>query len=218
MHVKVVRFDPRIDDQPQCPTYEVPFLESMTALDVLVYIRQHLDPSLSFREECRKGICGTCGIMLDDKSVLACQAAIDPDSAPVIAPLRHFPVIKDLVVDFSIALERLKRLRPYLDHNGHELLTKAEADDSKSFRSCIECWLCVAACPVVEKCRDCLDPIGAVKLARFALDPRDSLDNRRRIAQAEGITHYECEKRCDCSVICPQEIDIPEAVRILQGE
>lgn len=217
MHTKVLRFDPCIDDQPRCQIYEVPFFEGMTVLDVLVYIQQHLDPSLSFRQECRKGICGTCGIMLDDKPVLACQAAVDPDSDPIIAPLRQFPVIKDLVVDFSIALECFKRLRPYLDRNGHELLTKAEADESKRFRSCIECWLCVAACPVVEKCQDCLDPIGVVKLARFALDPRDSLD-RKKIAQAEGIAHYECEEWCDCSAICPQEIDIQRAVRILRGE
>jgi succinate dehydrogenase/fumarate reductase iron-sulfur protein len=189
----------------------------MVVLDILVHIQHHLDPSLSFRWECRKGICGICGVMMNDRPVLACQAAVDPDDDPVITPLRHFPVIKDLVIDFSIALERLKRLRPYLDHSGHRaLIKKAEADASKSFRSCIECWLCVAACPVVEKCQDCLDPIGVVKLARFAMDPRDILD-RRKIAQVEGIAYYKCEECCDCSAICPQEIDIPKAIRILRA-
>lgn len=188
-------------------------------LDALRTIQSRLDPSLSFRWECRSGICGTCAIMVDDKPALSCEAVITPGSTVTVGPLRGFPVEKDLVVDTSPALERLSHVKPYLisDLGQVPRVTKQEADRSKSFRQCIECFACIAAVtPPEEQAYDAqLDPLGIVKLARFDSDPRD-IEDRRRVARDLGIRTQGIDAMRKATAVCPKHINIIAAYKRLR--
>ncbi|CAF1488709.1 unnamed protein product [Rotaria sordida] len=71
-------------------------------LDVLIKIKNELDPTLAFRRSCREGICGSCSMNIDGRNTLACICKIDDSSKPLkIHPLPHMYVIKDLVPDFT---------------------------------------------------------------------------------------------------------------------
>jgi succinate dehydrogenase/fumarate reductase iron-sulfur protein len=99
--VKIFRFDPTIDKEPRYETYEVPAegWRGVKVIDTIRYIYENLAPGLSFREPCRQQLCGACGLMVNKKSVLACDAIAEKEMT--IDPIPQHHVFKDLVVDLS---------------------------------------------------------------------------------------------------------------------
>ena len=97
--VKIKRFDPSTDQEPVYQTYEVPAegWVKHKVIDTLRYIYENLDPSLAFREPCRQRLCGACLVMVNKKTVLACNAMSEAEM--VIEPVTTYPIIKDLVVE-----------------------------------------------------------------------------------------------------------------------
>ncbi len=200
-------------------TFQVPYSDGMTILDALNFIQKKCDQTVAFRWECRSGICGTCGVMVNGKPVLGCFEKVDKDVKKyVVEPLANFPIERDLIVDLSLLLERLKRTRPYLQKKKDVIVTKAQADLSKPFRKCIECGCCVAASETMKKQKyGIIDPMTLVKLARFFTDPRDGLD-RKTIAQVEGVDVYSAKEAKRITKVCPRGVPIDKAVELLQNK
>jgi succinate dehydrogenase/fumarate reductase iron-sulfur protein len=196
--------------------YEVECRAGDKVLDALRMIQQAVDPSLCFRWECRAGICGACAVMVDGIPQLSCEAALEPGKTVTVSPLAGFPIIRDLIVDVTPSLARLQRLKPYLISGQQPVVvTKQDAERSKSFRSCIECFACVAAVASFRDVREApLDPLGIVKLARFASDPRDT-ENRGELAHGEGIESFTPNELKKASDVCPKHINIVAASKCL---
>ena len=99
--VKIFRFDPEVDKRPKYETYEVPpeAWRGCKLIDTLRYIYENFAPGLSFREPCRQKLCGACIMLLNKKPVFACASFSQKEM--VLDPLPKYPIIKDLVVDFS---------------------------------------------------------------------------------------------------------------------
>jgi len=212
----VYRYNSAKKAKPVFESFSVPYIKGMTVLDVIQYVYKHLDPTLAFRYECRQGICGTCGVMLNDKPVLSCSTQIDPkNKINTIGPLANFPVEKDLIVDLKPVLKRYLEVKPYLDKIHNVIVTKKTANESKPFRKCIECGCCIAG--VVEKDKkiiDHLDPMALVKIARYVTDPRDGI-KRKQFAKKAGIKSYSVEIGKQLSEVCPRGIPIETAVKLL---
>lgn len=215
--VRIERGEQSATDKPYFAEYTVDCEPGSTVLDGLRTIQRTADPTLSFRWECRAGICGICTVMVDDKPCLSCETPLEPGREVTIKPLRGFPVVKDLIVDVSPAVIRLAQAKPYLIPAVAEppRITKMEADRSKQFRRCIECFACIAASNSHNGHEHgALDTLGIVKLARFATDPRDGED-RPSLARAEGIGFYTREELREVSTVCPKHIDIVAAYEVL---
>lgn len=215
----IYRYRNTSDKQERYQTYEVPYEEGMTILDVIFYVHHNLDATLAFRYECRQGICGTCGVMVNGVSKLSCSTQVDSSlTTQTIEPLAHFPVEKDLIVDLAPILQKFVSIKPYIDKIQKVTVTKEEANKSKPFCKCIECGCCIAASDrVEEQGEDLLDPMSLVKIARFVTDPRDGSDRRQR-AKDGGIDKYSQKEAQELARICPRGIPIDEAIRLLQGE
>merc|ERR1712085_45890 len=70
--------------------------------DALVFIKDNVDATLTFRRSCREGICGSCAMNISGKNGLACLLYIEPHTKPIeIQPLPHSYVVKDLVPDLT---------------------------------------------------------------------------------------------------------------------
>ncbi len=97
--VKIFRFDPSVDKKPYFSAYEVPFSEGMSAMNVLDYIYQNLDPSLAYYDHagCALGICGRCTGKINGKAGLFCQTLVEGDVK--LEPLSSAAVVKDLVIE-----------------------------------------------------------------------------------------------------------------------
>jgi fumarate reductase (CoM/CoB) subunit B len=173
--LRVYRFDPDSGEEGHFATYDVPYEEGMRVLDGLHYIHDHLDGTLAFRWVCRAGQCGSCGIRINGKAGLACQEPLQGEGETTLEPLMLFPVVKDLVVDFGEGYRRLYESEPYLSREepmaDPPALLPGDVAPLKDFRSCIECWCCVSACPVANRVwDDYYGPIVMRKLCELDIE------------------------------------------------
>lgn len=99
IQARIRRFDPAVDSSPHYQTYEVPLFPRMTAMDVLDYIYENLDPSIAYysHTSCHRRICARCNVTIDGKAGLSCHTEVSGDIT--IDPLPRFRVIRDLVVE-----------------------------------------------------------------------------------------------------------------------
>ena len=113
---KVQRYDPEQGDNPYLQKFVVPVSRGMTVLEGLIYIKEHLDSSLAFRTSCRMGICGSCGMLINNYPHLACHTQIeefDSDTLTVKS-LPNLPIIKDLVPELEPLFENHKSVKPFI--------------------------------------------------------------------------------------------------------
>ena len=213
----IYRFNSQKKSKLKYDSFEIPYSKGMTVLDVIAYIYKNLDPTLAFRYECRQGICGTCGVMLNKRPVLSCSTQIDPTiKIQMIEPLANFPVEKDLIVNLEPVLKRYEKIKPYLDKVHKAIITKKKSNESKAFRKCIECGCCIAGAPEITLSdKECIDPMSLVKIARYVTDPRDGLD-RRSMAKKGGIDKYSDELGKKLTLVCPRGIPFDEAIALLK--
>ena len=100
--IYVARYRPGEDDAPTEQRYDVPLSADLSVLEALNYIKDELDPTLSYRWSCRMAICGSCGVMIDGEPRLGCKTFLREFAGRGELHLRaldHFPVERDLVVD-----------------------------------------------------------------------------------------------------------------------
>src|SRR5881628_200630 len=107
---RVKRYRPTAGSKPAYQEYRIPYRDDMVVLDALNYIKDHIDPTLTYRWSCRMGICGSCGANVDGTPRLTCALYLkDLKKRPVlIEPLENFAILKDLVVDIEPFMEKLE--------------------------------------------------------------------------------------------------------------
>ena len=105
----VYRYDPDFSDNPRMDTFDIDMDNcGPMVLDVLIKIKNEIDPTLTFRRSCREGICGSCSMNIDGRNALACTKSIDEIKGDIkIYPLPHMPVIKDLVTNLKNLYKQL---------------------------------------------------------------------------------------------------------------
>ena len=199
LDVRILRQEPDSGAEPEYRDYTVEVNEDARVLDVLIAIRDDIDPTLSFRHCCGAGQCGSCAIKVNGEPKLACMTTAE--DGMVLEPL-DLPVVKDLTVDLVSELSKMPGLVPC---ECDELPEKEEIDLIKPIRDCIECLCCVSVCPAM-KVVDFAGPTRMRQEMRLALDPRDSR-NRVPLAVDEGL--FTCTTCHACYLACPKDIEIP---------
>ena len=202
----------------QIASFRLPFRVGMSILDGLRQISASDAPDLVYRWECGgQRICGVCTIRVNGQPALSCGVLVEPEGDYLIEPLDGFPVERDLVVALGERLQAMQPYAPYLVEGGRPLESRADAEASKHLRTCIECWACVSVCPISLN-TDSAHALSMVKLARFALDPRDGAD-RAGSAHEGGLDLYTatCPSCRRCETVCPKDIDIfVDAIQVLE--
>ena len=218
----ITRYRPEQDAEPSTQTYDVPFRRDWVVLDALNYIKDQLDGTLSFRWSCRMGVCGSCGMMVNGEPKLTCAAFLrDCGPGPVrVEPLRFFPIIRDLVVDITDFLSKLKKVKPWVVRaaeppleQGEYKQTPEQLDLYKQFSMCINCMLCYAACPVYGLEPSFLGPAVLALAQRYNHDSRDQAAAERleRCSEHDGI--WQCTFVGECSKVCPKNVDPAGAIQ-----
>jgi len=222
---RIRRFQPAEQPSPYYQEYYLPLNRESTLLDGLIYIREELDGTLAFRCSCRSAICGSCGLRVNDKAVLACHTRIgevldsQDQAIIVLEPLRNLPVIKDLIVDFGEIFSRLEKIQPWLNTAGHRppansehlVMPDQQYHDLNRIDVCILCGICFSECPVMAKDRSFLGPVALVKSRRFLLDSRD-VASRGRLQQLLEMGILKCQEFDHCPVECPKGISLAEDI------
>ena len=100
IRLKIFRFDPSIDKSSRFQEYEIEKDEKMSALSALQFIYRNLDAGLSIQGYyCYRKLCTVCMLRINGKNKLGCRTLVEDNMT--IEPVKHYPLIKDLVVDFS---------------------------------------------------------------------------------------------------------------------
>ena len=219
---KMVRYDAK-DISP-----DMSFLEMLDVVNEEL-IAKGEDP-IAFDHDCREGICGTCGMMINGiahgpkRATTACQLHMrsfrDGDTIR-IEPWRAtpFPVVKDLVVDRG-AFDRIIQAGGYISVStgnapeGNAIpVPKQNSDLAMDAAACIGCGACVAACPNASAML-----FTAAKVSHLNLLPQGQPEKRRRVISmvqamdAEGFG--TCTNHRECEAACPKEISIQFIARM----
>ena len=152
---RIYRWNPDDGQNPSVDTYYVDRDDcGPMVLDALIWIKNNVDPTLTFRRSCREGVCGSCAMNIDGTNTLACTKAIDDARAPVkIYPLPHQPVVKDLVPDLNEFLRAIcvdRAVAADDDADAREgVAAKSHQDRAKldGMYECILCACCSTSCP-----------------------------------------------------------------------
>ncbi len=218
----VTRYRPEQEAEPTIQEYDVPFTDDWVLLDALNYVKDKIDGSLSYRWSCRMGICGSCGMMVNGEPKLTCATFVsDYTSGPIrIEPLRYFPIIRDLTVEMTDFMEKLKNVKPWIIREdekpiseGEYLQSPEELDQYKQFSMCINCMLCYSACPVYGLDSAFTGPAAIALAQRYNMDSRDQGSRERlgALSDHEGI--WGCTFVGECTKVCPKKVDPAGAIQ-----
>ena len=209
-------------------SFQVPRLKNQTILDVVSWIQQHADPTLSYRFACRVGMCGSCAMMVNGVPRWTCRTHVSKvvqDRTLDLEPLRNLPVIKDLVVDMDPFFD--KWVAAETVHHGSrtrdEPIAKTDATDPARVEAnagieCINCSVCYAACDTVAHNPDYLGPAALQRAWPLLNDSKDAA----HAAILEAVTGaggcQNCHSMGSCTVYCPNELDPMGAIAGLKRE
>jgi succinate dehydrogenase / fumarate reductase, iron-sulfur subunit len=202
--------------------------EHMSFLEMLDVVNEQLiargEEPIAFDSDCREGICGTCGFMINgvahgpNPATTVCQLHMrffnDGDTL-VLEPWRAaaFPVLKDLCVDRA-SFDRIVAAGGFISSNAGAApeanstpVPKEYADRAMDAAACIGCGACVAACPNASAML-----FMSAKVSHLGLLPQGQPERWRRVRNmtaqhdAEGFGH--CTNHGECEAVCPKEISL----------
>lgn len=161
-------------------------------------------------------------MMVNGEPKLTCATFLsDYAPGPVrVEPLRYFPVVRDLVIELTDFVRKLKKSKPWIIRKeekplgeGEYLQTPQQLEDYKQYSMCINCLLCYAACPVYG-----LDPLfsgpAALALAqRYNMDSRDEGAAERMDVLSQHDAVWGCTFVGECTRVCPKHVDPAGAIQ-----
>lgn len=224
---------------PKFTSYRLSVPESTTILDCLNQIKWEQDGSLAFRKNCRNTICGSCAMVINGRSALACKENVGSelerlkmsDSSQLdhptfaIAPLKNMPVIKDLVVDMDSFWDNLEKVEPYVSTASRSiperefLQTPAERAKLNQVGNCILCGACYSECNAVAVNEKFAGPHALAKAQRMVADSRDNCTEvRLENYHDTSAGVWACTRCYQCNYVCPQEVAPMDQITRIKGE
>jgi succinate dehydrogenase iron-sulfur subunit len=208
--------------------------EHMSFLEMLDVLNEELiaknDDPVAFDHDCREGICGSCGFMINgvahglQRGTTVCQLHMRhfKDGQELwLEPWRAkaFPVLKDLIVDRS-AFDRIIAEGGYVSVNtgaapdGNAIpIEKEKSDLAMDAAQCIGCGACVAACP-----NSSASLFTSAKISHLALLPQGEPERERRarqmVAQMKSELFGACTNHGECEAVCPKSIKLENIARM----
>jgi succinate dehydrogenase / fumarate reductase iron-sulfur subunit len=223
---KISRCDPAVDQAPRFQDYLVEAAPTDRILDCLNRISWEQDGTIAYRMSCAHGVCGSDAMKINGRCALACQKLVKDygeQEEIVLEPLPGFKVLKDLIVDMGLFLERVRLIRPYLMSASPPPDSERIQDPEDSKRldkviRCILCACCTGACPVMHKNGGFLGPATLVWAFRYIFDSRDDEQVKRleQLDYPDGA--WACENKFECTRVCPKEIPVTKGINTIKAE
>jgi succinate dehydrogenase / fumarate reductase iron-sulfur subunit len=207
---------------------DMSFLEMLDLVNEALILRGE-DP-IAFEHDCREGICGACGFMINGvahgprRATTVCQLhmrSFGDGEALTIEPwrARAFPVIKDLIVD-RCAFDRIIQAGGFISaptgsapEANSILVPKEDADVAFDASACIGCGACVAACPNASAML-----FTAAKVSHLGLLPQGQPERHDRVRNMVATMDREwfgsCTNMGECEAVCPKGISLDFIARM----
>jgi succinate dehydrogenase / fumarate reductase iron-sulfur subunit len=229
IQLRVYRKNPKESKSSRFDRFEVPVQRWTTVLDALLHAKSYLDKSIAIRYSCRMASCGSCGMKINGIPRLACYTKVSEIGGDTITcePLPNFPIIRDLVGDFSNFFEHHRAMEPFIQNKNADIVDKnnlteflqspENVENYLQFSYCIKCGLCYSACPSVASDTKFPGPQALAQAYRYFADNRDDATQSRLniVDSKHGI--WRCHFAGSCSVVCPKGVDPALGIQLLRG-
>ena len=218
---KVYRYDPENGANPRWDTYDVDVDAcGPMVLDVLIHIKNTMDPTLAFRRSCREGVCGSCAMNIGGRNTLACTRGWEEEPGKVVAisPLPSQPVVKDLVPDLTNFYAQYSSIQPYLKTSTAEpekewKQTPEDRAKLDGLYECILCASCSTSCPSYWwNSERYLGPAALLQSYRWLIDSRDEQTGERLDDLEDPFRLYRCHTIMNCANTCPKGLNPAQAI------
>jgi succinate dehydrogenase / fumarate reductase iron-sulfur subunit len=217
--LKIFRYNPEKDKKPHYETYKVEAEPTDRVLDLLEYIKNHHDGTLTFRRSCAHGICGSDAMRINGRNYLACKVLVKEFSGSriTVEPLLGLRVIKDMIVDMEPFFEHFRSVMPYFVNDepapeGERLQSIEARERFDDTTKCILCAACTTSCPSFWANDRYVGPAAIVNAHRFIFDNRDRAPNERLGLLSDQFGVYRCHTIFNCTLACPRDIQITKAI------
>ncbi|MGH3341820.1 MAG: succinate dehydrogenase/fumarate reductase iron-sulfur subunit [Carbonactinosporaceae bacterium] len=193
--------------------------EGEVVLDVVHRIQATQAGDLAVRWNCKAGKCGSCSAEINGLPRLMCMTRMnlfDRGQPITVAPMRAFPVIRDLVTDVSYNYEKARQIPAFAPPDGVKpgdyRMRQNEVERIQEFRKCIECFLCQDTCHVIrdheENKAAFAGPRFLMRIAELEMHPLDTRDRTVSAQDDHGLGLCNITK-C-CTEVCPEHIKITD--------
>jgi succinate dehydrogenase / fumarate reductase iron-sulfur subunit len=181
-------------------------------LDAVERIWAFHDRSLCYRHACHHSTCGACGMLVNGVEKLTCitpiRSVTKNNGTIKLAPLRNFPVVSDLAVDMgsfyaNMEAANARQVLPLSNASlPHEKQTRPDSFERLS--DCIECGMCISACPVALTTEKYIGP-GVLAAIEQNLRLDKDAPEICLADDADGV--WRCHSAFECSEVCPSNVD-----------
>ncbi len=225
--LKIKRYDPD-SKRSWIQDYELEAGRILRFTDVFRKINNEIDPSLAWNSSCEHAQCGTCAVRVNGKPLLACELLVENAVAYFgttvfeVGPITIAPVVRDLIVDFEHAYERVNKVKPYIiepaqnPNPGEEYhIDPRDLERYVEATRCVNCFCCAEAC--ISSHKGFLGPNAVMASIVRLMDPREQAEEERLelLYSEEGI--YRCHTSMACSFVCPKEIDVAHFIAMAKA-
>ncbi len=182
--------------------------------------------AIAYDSNCLEEVCGSCAMLINGRTRMACSALIDNLEQPVaIEPFTKFPVVRDLQVDRSVLFENLKRVKAWVPVDGtYDLgsgprLSPEEQEIAYPLSRCISCCCCMEACPQFNENTGFVGAAAISQVRLFNTHPTGKAlkTERLRALMGDGGIH-ECGYAQNCVEVCPKEIPLTTSIAEVGGQ
>lgn len=202
-------------EAPHFDSYKLDVRPDEYVLDAVERVWAFHDRSLCFAHACHHSTCGACGMRVNGVEKLTCITPINSvtqnGGTVKIEPLRNFPVISDLSVDMGGLYRKMEHVGHYSVVSGaieppEDSISKSKREAYREFNrlsDCIECGLCVSACPGAATNLDYLGPAPLAGAYQHGLDHDGAL---LQLVDSD-IGLWRCHSAFECTAVCPSNVN-----------
>lgn len=234
---KTVVFEIQRQDSPESTPrwerFEIPYRPNMNVISALMHIQRNpvtadgkKTTPVAWESNCLEEVCGACSMVINGRPRQSCSSLVDHFEQPIrLAPMRTFPVVRDLVVDRSRMFDSLKKVKAWIPIDGsYDLGEGPRMPERKrqwayELSKCMTCGVCLEACPNVNDQSNFIGPAPLSQVRLFNSHPTGAMNKDERleaIMQDGGLA--ECGNAQNCVVACPKGIPLTTSIAALNRD
>jgi len=234
---KKVKFEILRQDTPESTPYyekfEVNYRPNMNVISALMEIRQNpvnvdgkATTPVAWDMSCLEEVCGACSMVINGRPRQSCSALIDQLTQPIqLAPMKTFPVVRDLQVDRTRMFDSLKKVKAWVPIDGsYDLGEGPRMPERKrqwayELSKCMTCGVCLEACPNVNSGSNFMGPAPLSQVRLFNAHPTGSMNKDERLNTIMGDGGLaNCGNAQNCVVACPKGIPLTTSIAALNRD
>jgi succinate dehydrogenase / fumarate reductase iron-sulfur subunit len=202
------------NEPPHFDTFRMEVNPDEYVLDAVERAWAFHDRTICFRHACHHSTCGACGMRVNGAEKLACITLLrdvtQNGATLTVEPLRNFPVVSDLAVDMGHLYRKMERVGaravlPVTEAEIEHPASKWDPADSQYIRlsDCIECGLCISACPIMATTPEYLGPAPLAGAQDRGIRGTNGL--LAIVDSEDGV--WRCHSAFECTAVCPSFVD-----------